>query len=824
MLGERGIDLTDHRSRTVTREILLGADLVVAMAREHVREAVVAAPEAWSKIFTLKELVRRGEQVGARSPDQPLEAWLAQLGRGRTTADLMGTSTEDDVADPLGMPRSAYERMAAELDHLLDRVVVLAWSQGPAAAAPVPPRPVPSRPVPPRPVPPAAALGGSITVPAAVAPAPVAPPPVAPPPPRPDPPLTEPVVEDPPEPSAEPTPVAVSAAVEPAPPTLPEPAPEPAIEPAASVDLQPVPGPSAEVEVTVLVEPLAVAPTRVVIGSDHAGLDLKAHLVDHLRDHGHAVDDVGTHTPDSVDYPDFGALVARTVAAGDADVGICVCGTGIGIGIAANKVPGVRAAIVHDVTSARMARQHNDANVLCVGARLLGPQVAADTVDAFLEADFEGGRHQHRIDRISELEDQAGGKASAAAGPGGPDDELFDIITREVERQNTTLQLIASENFTSPAVMAAQGSVLTNKYSEGYPGKRYYGGNYVVDEAEELARERVKALFGAEHANVQPHSGASANMAVYLGLLEPGDTVLGMRLDQGGHLTHGSPVNFSGRLYHFVSYGVTETDERIDYDQIRDLAHSERPKAIVAGATAYPRIIHPEILRSIADEVGALLIFDAAHIAGLIAGGAHPNPVPHADVVTFTTHKTLRGPRSGCILSTEAHAKAIDKAVFPGLQGGPLMHVVAAKAVAFREASQPEFREYATRIVSNAQALASALAAVGFRLVSGGTDNHLMLVDLRPFDAELTGKQAQETLDRAGITLNKNQIPGDPRSPFVTSGLRIGTAAVTTAGMGPDEMTEIASLIGRALRGDPVEEVREAVATLCAKFTPYPNL
>jgi len=406
------------------------------------------------------------------------------------------------------------------------------------------------------------------------------------------------------------------------------------------------------------------------------------------------------------------------------------------------------------------------------------------------------------------------------------DRELFGILDRELERQNTTIQLIASENFTSRAVMAAQGSVLTNKYSEGYPGKRYYGGNSVVDEAEELARVRVKALFGAEHANVQPHSGAIANLAVYLALFQPGDTVLGMRLDQGGHLTHGSPVNISGKFYKFISYGVTESDERLDYDQIRDLAKAERPRAIVAGATAYPRIIDPEILRDICDEVGALLIFDAAHIAGLIAGGVHPNPVPLADVVTFTTHKTLRGPRAGCILSKETHAKAIDKAVFPGLQGGPLMHVIAAKAVAFREAAEPAFKDYAAGVVSNAQALAKALAGEGFRLVSGGTDNHLMLVDLRPFDAELTGKVAQDVLDRAGITLNKNTIPNDPRSPFVTSGLRIGTAAVTTAGMREAEMTEIASLIGRALRhvddAAALAEIRDAAANLCSKYRPYP--
>jgi glycine hydroxymethyltransferase len=409
--------------------------------------------------------------------------------------------------------------------------------------------------------------------------------------------------------------------------------------------------------------------------------------------------------------------------------------------------------------------------------------------------------------------------------PTDRDDEVFGLLDREVERQNTTLQLIASENFASPAVMAANGSALTNKYSEGYPGKRYYGGNQIVDEVEDIARERVKALFGADHANVQPHSGANANLGVYLALLETGDTVMGMSLDHGGHLTHGSPVNASGRLYNFVSYGLTPSDERIDYDQIRDKALAERPKLIVAGATAYPRVIDPVILREIADEAGALFLFDAAHIAGLIAGGQHPNPVPYADVVTFTTHKTLRGPRGGAILCREDLAKAIDKAIFPGLQGGPLEHVIAAKAVAFREAAHPSFKDYAAQIVANARTLAETLAGEGFRLVSGGTDNHLMLVDLRPFDAELTGKEAQAVLDRAGITLNKNTIPDEPRSPFVTSGVRIGTPAVTTQGMAEPEMVLIGQLIGRALRcrADEAElaAVREDVGNLCAKFAPY---
>ncbi len=411
--------------------------------------------------------------------------------------------------------------------------------------------------------------------------------------------------------------------------------------------------------------------------------------------------------------------------------------------------------------------------------------------------------------------------------PPRDDDEVFALIEAEERRQNTTIQLIASENFASPAVMRATGSVLTNKYSEGYPGKRYYGGNMVVDEIEELARQRACALFGAEHANVQPHAGAVANMAVYQALLEPGDTVLGMSLDHGGHLTHGSPVNFSGMQYHFVSYGVTASDERIDLDQLRDRAREARPRMIVAGATAYPRLIDPEPLREIADEVGALLLFDAAHIAGLIAGGVHPNPVPYADVVTFTTHKTLRGPRGGAILCRSEHAAAIDKAIFPGIQGGPLDHAIAAKAVAFGEAATPEFRDYAAAVVANARALAAALADEGFRLVSGGTDNHLLLVDLRSFDDELTGKVAQAVLDEAGISLNKNTVPDDPRSPFVTSGVRVGTPAVTTQGMGVDEMAEIAGLIARALRERDDEEavgaVRVAAAALAARFAPYPD-
>ncbi len=412
--------------------------------------------------------------------------------------------------------------------------------------------------------------------------------------------------------------------------------------------------------------------------------------------------------------------------------------------------------------------------------------------------------------------------------PSSADDPALKLIRDEEIRQNSTIQLIASENFASPATMAATGSVLTNKYSEGYPGKRYYGGNMVVDQLEDLARDRICEVFGADHANVQPHAGAIANMGVYQALLEPGDTILGLSLDHGGHLTHGSPVNFSGLQYNFVSYGVTASDERIDMEEVRAKAHERKPKLIVAGATAYPRIIDPAPFREIANEVGALLMFDAAHIAGLIAGGVHPNPMPYVDVMTFTTHKTLRGPRGGCILSRAEHAAAIDKAMFPGLQGGPLEHAIAAKAVAFGEVLDSSFKAYAQQVVANAAVLAEALTGHGFRLCSGGTDNHLLLVDLRTFDADLTGKEAQAVLDDAGISLNKNTVPDDPRSPFVTSGVRIGTPAVTTQGMGTEEMAIVADLIARALRnrGDAtaVADVKMEAEALCSRFQPYPDL
>ncbi len=404
------------------------------------------------------------------------------------------------------------------------------------------------------------------------------------------------------------------------------------------------------------------------------------------------------------------------------------------------------------------------------------------------------------------------------------DPELAGAIRDELHRQRTNLQLIASENFTSPAVLAAQGSVLTNKYAEGYPGRRYYGGCEFVDVAEDLARDRAKALFGAEHANVQPHSGAQANMAAFTALgLEHGDTLMAMSLAHGGHLTHGSPVNFSGKWYDIAAYGVDEATERIDYDAVAELARARRPKVILAGYTAYPHEIDFAAFRAIADEVGARLLVDAAHFCGLVAGGAHPSPVPHADVVTFTTHKTMRGPRGGTILSTAEHAKAVDKAVFPFLQGGPQMHAVAAKAVAFREAGEPAFVDYARQVVANARALAAGLEGEGLRIVGGGTDIHYLLADLSALgDPGLTGKVAEERLDAAGISLNKNAIPFDPQPPMVASGIRVGVPSVTTQGMGTAEMAEIAALIGRVLRSaEEVDAVRADVGELTRRFPIY---
>jgi len=572
---------------------------------------------------------------------------------------------------------------------------------------------------------------------------------------------------------------------------------------------------------------------RIAIGADHGGFALKEHLKHSLEQQGHAVLDRGTHSEESCDYPDFAALVGSDVAQGRAERGILVCTTGVGMSIAANKISGVRAALGSALDEVRMTRSHNDANVLTIGARYTDPACADALVAAFLETPFDRGeRHARRLAKIAALEPHngggGGGVMSEALGRlaqplSVADPEIYAAVRKELERQNSRLELIASENFTSEAVLEAAGTVLTNKYAEGYPGKRYYGGCEFVDIAENLARDRAKALFHAEHANVQPHSGAQANMAAYMAVLEPGDTILGMNLDHGGHLTHGSPVNFSGKLYRVVPYGVSRDTEQIDYDELARLAEAHKPKLIVGGGSAYPRIIDFARMRRIADSVGALLMVDMAHFSGLVAAGLHPNPCEWADIVTSTTHKTLRGPRSGMILCREALAKAIDKAVFPGVQGGPLMHVIAAKAVCFLQAMQPDFKDYQKQVLANAKALAASLAEAGYRIVSGGTDTHLLLVDV--FSKGIRGRDAEKALDDAYITANKNKIPFDTNPPVNPSGIRLGSPAVTTRGFKEPEMREVAALIARVLGaiGDEQvrDEVRERVGALTARFPLY---
>lgn len=555
---------------------------------------------------------------------------------------------------------------------------------------------------------------------------------------------------------------------------------------------------------------------RVAIGSDHAGFDLKDALKPVLGELGVDWSDFGATSDASTDYPDYARPVAEAVVRGDFDLGVLICATGVGISIAANKVPGARAALVTSEAVAVLSREHNDANILCLGGRTTPPDEAARIVRAFLTAQFQGGRHQRRVEK---LESGVIGLSVTRMDP-----EIAAVLSDERRRQSENIELIASENFTSPAVMAVQGSVLTNKYAEGYPGRRWYGGCEHVDVAERLAIERARQLFGAEHANVQAHSGSGANMAVYFSMLQPGDRLLTMDLSHGGHLTHGNKANFSGRFFEIVHYGVRREDERLDYDEILELARRSQPKMITVGASAYPLRIDFERLAQIAREVNALLLADMAHIAGLVAAGEHPSPVPHADFVTTTTHKTLRGPRGGLILCREKYAKAIDSQVFPGIQGGPLMHVIAAKAVCFQEALQPSFKAYQAQVVVNARALAEGMRRNGFRLVGGGTENHLLLVDVG--SRGLTGKQCQLALDEAGITTNKNTIPFETRSPFEASGIRLGTPAMTTRGMGEVEMADIADMISEVLldlgNRETAEKVRARVRELTAKFPlPY---
>jgi RpiB/LacA/LacB family sugar-phosphate isomerase len=557
---------------------------------------------------------------------------------------------------------------------------------------------------------------------------------------------------------------------------------------------------------------------RIAIGSDHAGFQLKEALKSYLDSTTTSVTDMGTSTAEACDYSDYAQAVGEAVAAGRNDFGLLICATGIGMSMAANKVAGVRAALVRDERTASLARQHNNANVLCLGANSTQPEDARRIVDAFLAAKFEGGRHERRVGKMEISTIPPSLRLQAV------DPEIANAIFLEKQRQQENIELIASENFVSPAVMQAQGSVLTNKYAEGYPGKRWYGGCENVDVIERAAIERARKLFGAEHVNVQPHSGSQANMAVYFSVLKPGDKMLTMDLSHGGHLTHGNKVNFSGRFFEIIHYGVRKEDETIDYDQLQKMAEQHRPRMITVGASAYARVIDFKRMGQIARSVNAYLLADIAHIAGLVAAGLHPSPMEDADFVTTTTHKTLRGPRGGLILCKEKYAKEVDSQVFPGIQGGPLMHVIAAKAVCFQEALQPSFRAYQQQILKNAKALAEGMVHNRFRLVSGGTDNHLMQVDVG--GRGLTGKDCQIALDEAGITVNKNTIPFETRSPFLASGIRLGTPAVTSRGMKEPEMAAIADMISEVLLDiknlDTAHQVRQRVRELTARYPlPY---
>ena len=564
-----------------------------------------------------------------------------------------------------------------------------------------------------------------------------------------------------------------------------------------------------------------LVPTKlatVAIGADHGGYELKQVLKQYLEERGVSVADFGTDSTESTDYPDYARAVAQSVASRKSEFGVLVCTTGVGMSIAANKVPGARAALVGDQETATLARRHNNANVLCLAGKTTAPENARKIVDTFLHTPFEGGRHERRVNKMEMRIIPVDYRLQTV------DPEVAAAIDRERQRQQENIELIASENFTSPAVMEAQGSVLTNKYAEGYPKKRWYGGCENVDTIEQLAIDRARKLFGAEHANVQPHSGSGANMAVYFSFLKPGDKMLTMELSHGGHLTHGNKANFSGRFFEIIHYGVRKDDERIDYDQLASLAREHKPKMITVGASAYPRIIDFKRMGEIAREVGAYLLADIAHIAGLVVTGLHPSPVPHADFVTTTTHKTLRGPRGGLVLCKEKYARDIDSQTFPGIQGGPLMHVIAAKAVCLHEAMQPSFKAYQQQIVHNAAALAECMKQNAFRLVSGGTDNHLMLVDVGA--RGVTGKECQAALDEAGLTVNKNTIPFETRSPFQASGIRLGTPAVTSRRMKEPEMAAIADMISEVLLDinniDAIAKVRQRVRELTARFPlPY---
>ena len=563
-------------------------------------------------------------------------------------------------------------------------------------------------------------------------------------------------------------------------------------------------------------ETRVTARKKVAIAADNAGTELKEQVRSWLDHNDFPYEDLGGCTS-----AEIATRVAQAVSQGEADSGIVIDRTGFALSMAANKVPGIRAALVHNVDMARLSRSQHDANVLCIASQEIRGKRLKEILDAWIHTAYHGTP----LDKPNTpMEPQLKTPTPAASNVNPTlaeaDPAIFAAVQSEYVRQRDNIELIASENFTSRAVMEAQGSCLTNKYAEGYPRKRWYGGCENADTVEDLAIERAKQLFKADHANVQPHSGSQANAAVYFAMLQPGDLILTMDLSHGGHLTHGHKMNFSGRFYRVVHYGVSKQTETIDYDALHAQAMENRPKMITAGASAYSRIIDFPRLRQIADACGALLFIDMAHIAGLVAAGVHPSPIPYADFVTTTTHKTLRGPRGGLIFCKEKYAKEIDSQVFPGVQGGPLMHVIAAKAVALGEALRPEFTAYQQQVARNAKALCEGMKKNGFRIVSGTTENHVMLVDLQP--KGLTGKEVSDVLDHAGITVNKNAIPFDTQSPFKAGGIRLGTPAVTTRGMKEDEMFDIANLIEEAIehRAEParLQAIRAKVLEITSRF------
>jgi glycine hydroxymethyltransferase len=544
---------------------------------------------------------------------------------------------------------------------------------------------------------------------------------------------------------------------------------------------------------------------KIAISSDHGGVELKKFITSALSK-VFEFNDFGPFEKDSCDYPDMACKVAVDVAGGKSDFGVLICRSGVGMSMAANRFQNIRAALCSTTEAAVLSRQHNGANVLCLGADVVSQEYAVEIVKAFAETPVdESERHARRRDKIERAM-----RLSDASGLLKDDPEVYATIVAQTEQEDTEINLIASENTSSRACREAAGSVLMNKYAEGYPGKRWYSGCLPVDAAEELARKRACELFGADHANVQPHCGSAANMAVYFAVLKPGDTIMALSLDQGGHLSHGSPVNFSGKIYNIVPYTVSKETEVLDYDELERQALEVKPKILLSGASAYPRAIDFRRIREICDKVGCLMMVDMAHIAGLIAGGAHESPVPYADFVTTTTHKTLGGPRGGMVLCKAEYAKAIDSAVFPGMQGGPLENIIAAKAVCFREWMLPEKKGYAQQIVKNCAVLCKTVQDRGYRIVSGGTDNHLFLVDVKSTKG-ITGKEAAAALDEAGIVVNKNTIPYDTESPFRTSGIRVGTASVTTRGMKEAEMIKIGTWIADVLDNIGDESIRARV-------------